>query len=565
MLCLLCPLPLWAQQIDLEHIGDFFGKGQPLKVYGGISANTIYHAGGMENGRQPFTWNLNGTLGLNLFGKISLPFSFNLTNAGANYSYPVMPNRLSLHPAYKGVTAHIGDVSMSFSPYTLNGYQFSGAGVDVATQKDWQISAMYGRMQKPVSWDSLNPTNQPSYRRMAKGLNLQLRKEKYAIGMIIFHAADDPESLPLHLDSLNIYPRSNLVISWNGMVRPAKGLELSAEYANSAMKLDNRDHSVAPNYRWNLLKYLMHQANNTTFYKAFNAKLNYSIHKGTVGVGYERIDPGYQTLGAYYFNNDLENITFNVSHPLLNNKATIAVNVGFQRDDLDKTKSGTTSRMVGMMNLNYMPSDKFNSTLTYSNFQSYMHIKPQFDYINQTSPFQNLDTLNFKQISQNAAWNLNYSIRNNKLRNHNINLNLNFQDAADLQDGVLRKGNGSQFYYASTAYSLLFVKQQLNLVAAFNLSYNTIGRNEFLTMGPTLAANTRLLNKKASAGFTTSYNASNSGEGAQGQVLNLRLNCSYQLLKKHNLTLSAIRQTRWMPARPALNDLTATAGYNYNF
>jgi hypothetical protein len=49
-------------------------------------------------------------------------------------------------------------------------------------------------------------------------------------------------------------------------------------------------------------------------YSAYNGGVNLKLKKGMVGVKYERIDPGYKTLGAYYFNNDLENITLNVFH-----------------------------------------------------------------------------------------------------------------------------------------------------------------------------------------------------------------------------------------------------------
>src|ERR1043165_8325834 len=99
---LLLPMCTFAQSFDLEHIGDMFGKGKPIKVNGGLNASTVLNSGGGYS-RQPFTWFLNDNLNANLFGQLNLPFSFNLTNAGAGYSYPNMPNRLSLHPTYKGV------------------------------------------------------------------------------------------------------------------------------------------------------------------------------------------------------------------------------------------------------------------------------------------------------------------------------------------------------------------------------------------------------------------------------------------------------------------------------
>jgi hypothetical protein len=562
---LLLPMLSKAQQIDLANLGGMFGKGNPIKVNGGVSANTVFNSGG-GYGRQPFTWFINGNVNTNLFGQVSLPFSFNLTNAGAGYSYPTMPNRLSLHPTYKGVTAHIGDVAMSFSPYTLNGHQFTGVGLDVATAKDWTISVMYGRLLKGVSYDSTNRSILPTYRRMGYGAKLGLNKEFYALGLNFFRAKDYRDPMLYIPDTLGVFPKENLAVSITAMVRPRKGLELSAEYANSAVKFDKRDNNTAyKSSSGNLLESVfMYEARHTSFFKAFKANMNYAFYKSTIGVGYERIDPGYQTLGAYYMNNDLENITVNFSQPFLKDKANIAVNVGYQRDDLNHTKAGATSRMVSSLNANYAPNEKWNANFTYSNFQTYTNVKPQFEYINQTGPYDNMDTLNFKQVSQNAALNLNYAIRSNKKRSHNINLNLNVQDAADIQNGVLWKGNGSRFYNTNTAYTLLLIPQQINFTGAFNLSYNSIGRNDFLTLGPTLGINAKLFNKKAMAGFTSSYNSSTADGQQQGQVLNLRMNAGYIFMKKHNLNMNAVHQTRWAPKGNSSN-VTATLGYNYSF
>jgi len=561
---LLLPLFSSAQQIDLEHIRDLFGKGKPLKVNGGVSASTVFNSG-TGGGRQPFSWFLNGNVNTNILGRINLPFSFNLTNAGGGYSYPTMPNRLSLHPSYKGVTAHIGDVAMSFSPYTLNGHQFTGVGLDIATKPTWSISMMYGRLLRAVNYDSTNRNILPTYRRMGYGAKLSLQQPNYALSLNFLHAQDFTDPMQYIPDTLHIYPKANLAVSVAGMLRPAKGLELTVEYANSAMKLDKRDYHPTRSGSGNLLESVfMYDIKNTQFFKAIRAGMNYTFHKSVIGLGYERIDPGYQTLGTYYMNNDLENITVNLSQPLLHDKATISGNVGYQRDDLNNTKAGATFRMVSAINATYMPNERWNANFTYSNFQTYTHIKPQFDYINQTNPYENMDTLNFKQISQSAGLTLTYMLKTNKKKSHTINLNLNVQDAADIQNDVLWKGNGSRFYNSSTAYTLLLIKQQMSITGAFNLSYNTIGRDDFLTLGPTLGLNTRLFDKKMTAGFNSSYNSSTSNGLQQGQVLNFRVNAAYMFMRKHNLNMNAVRQTRWTP-KGTTSNITATVGYNYSF
>jgi len=554
-----------AQNIDLAHLKNLFGKGNPLKINGGVSASTILYNGNDGSGRAPFAWFINGNLNLNILGQVNLPFSFNFTNTGSGYSYPTVPNRLSLHPSYKWVTGHIGDVSMTFSPYTLSGYQFTGLGVDLTPEGPFKFSAMYGRLQRAVEMDTVNHTTQAAYRRMGYGAKITYQQPLYTLGMIVFAAKDDSGSLRYKPDSLQIYPQQNLVISWNGAIKPAKGMILSAEYATSALTRDIRDttaHAAGSGY---FLQHLMPARNSTSYYKAVKLQLNYTFLKNLIGVGYERVDPGYTTLGAYYFTNDLENITVNIARPFFRNKANIAANVGWQRDNLDNSKSGTNHRLVSSVNLSFNPSRRLSTSLSYSNFQTYMNIRPQFAYINQLTQYQNLDTLNYTQLSQNANLNLNYMMNNDKRRSQSVNLNLSFQDAYDQQGGVVSAGNSSLFYNMALSYNILFVPQSVSLTTAFNGSYNAIGRNGYTTLGPTLALNSKLLKKKLIAGFTTSYNTSNGSGSPQSSVFNIRWSTAYAIRKRQHLGLDVVQQYRNVTNQAATHSIVATLGYNYSF
>ncbi|WP_199898199.1 hypothetical protein [Prevotella disiens] len=147
----------------MEEILEF-RKKKPLKISGSISANATQFNSTPKQSRQSFTYQLSGSINMSLYELFHIPISFNLNNYGTKFSYPSLPNRLSLHPSYKWIRAHIGDVSMSFSPYTLNGHQFTGAGIEL-TPGRWQIAAMGGRLLKRVDTDSLNPSIRPNYER----------------------------------------------------------------------------------------------------------------------------------------------------------------------------------------------------------------------------------------------------------------------------------------------------------------------------------------------------------------------------------------------------------------
>lgn len=555
-----------AQQIDIESFKDVF-KAKPVKFNGGISAGSMFYNGSGNTGRQPFTWYLQGNANANILGKVNLPFSFNFTNAGSGFSYPVMPNRLSLHPTYKWISGHIGDVSMSFSPYTLNGHQFRGAGVDLSFNGPLKVSAMAGRLQRAVEYDSTNKNALPAYERMGYGIKTVYEKRWWRAGINAFYAKDNAGSLSYPPDSLQIYPQKNLAIAYELGLKPFRGMEISAELASSAITRDTRTNNIKEQTSGDdgLMTNLINGNSSTSVYQAFKGQLNYTFLKSTIGLGYERVNPGYTTLGAYYFNSDLENITVNLAQSLLKDKANIAVNIGSQRDNLNGQKESATRRLVGSVNVNYMPMERLQTSASYSSFQTYMNIRPQFDYINNVSPIQNFDTLNFTQLSQNASLMVNYITRRDEVQNQYLNVNATFQDASDEQGGVVGKGNSSQFYNLATAYGFLFLKKGLSVTMAYNVSYNTIARNDFITQGPTVSANAKLFQKKLSTGFSSSYNTSASQGSRQSSVFSIRFNAAYTLLKKHNINCSLINQYRTVVNKENTKDFTGTLGYSFAF
>ncbi len=545
---------LSAQQVDLEHTKELLSKKNLLKIRGGFSANSVLYTGNESYARDPFAYYLSGNVSLNFLSLLDVPFTFNLTNSGSNYTYPTMPNRLAFHPTYKCVVAHIGDVSMNFSPYTLNGHLFSGAGVEVNPEQiPLKISAMYGRLQRAVEYGNGNSNAPVAYERMGYGANIRLEKMKYQLGMSFLEAKDDENSLAWKPDSLLIFPQENKAVSWEVRIQLIRNLQLTAEYGWSLLDRDRRiSEAQLPDESYHALRTL----------------LNYTFGSNTVGMGYERIDPGYKTLGAYYFNNDLENVTLNYACSLLKNKATLALSGGVQRDDLDNEKESRTRRFVSSANINYTPYDRLHLGLSYSGFQSYMNIKSQFDYINELSPYDNLDTLNYTQLSQNIQMRAGYTLNRSKTRIHNLNLDLSVQEAVDKQGDIIPEGGLSRFYNASLGYGLQFIPQQINCNFNLNITASRMGGMDMLIIGPTMALSAHLFDKKLASGFSASYNTQFSNQINQGEVWNLRWNAGYTLFKKHNVNLSSIYRSNCLknttnPSRT--NGLTMTLTYNYRF
>jgi len=250
---------------------------------------------------------------------------------------------------------------------------------------------------------------------------------------------------------------------------------------------------------------------------------------------------------------------------LFKNKLNLSGSLGQQWDDLDGTKSGNLRRTVSAYNLNFNPTPKLTTTLSYTNFQAFTNVKPQFQYINQLTSYDNLDTLNFRQLSQSANANINYVLDTSRQNPKSISLNFSFQDAYDQHGGRVTKGNSSQFYNFSGALIRTNLKKGQTVNVSANATYNTIGKNEIITLGPTVTYSKQLFKKKLMLGSSVSYNQSISDGKLQSRIAALRINSGYAIKKKHNFTIAEAFMMRNGGIQKSIYGITSTVAYNYNF
>lgn len=560
--CVAFPTTGVAQSIDVENMTKL-RKKQLVKINGGISANSTLFSSNEMGGRQPFNYQLNGNVSLSFLELINIPLTFSLNNYGSQFTYPTLPNRLSLHPSYKWARCHIGDVSMTFSPYTLNGHQFTGAGVEL-TPGRWAISAMGGRLLRGVDYDPATPHIAPAYERYGYGGKTRYNGNKFFIGATFFTAKDKAKEVAFQADSMGLFPKSNVAMSVEAGISLIPNLKLSGEYAISLLTKDTRSERQGSSF----IDRLTQNRESTRYYYAVKGALDYTFLKNTIGLGYERISPQYETLGAYYFNNDYENMTLNYARPLFQGKANIALSAGLQRDDLDKSKKEKNTKIIGSANLSYAPTERLNISVSASTFQGHRNIKSQFDYINQTAPYENLDTLNFTQISQNIDMNINWMMQQNEKRNQNLMISISYQEAADKQGEYILPGNLTRFMNSSTAYGLELTPINVNINVGFNISSNYSNMKNFLTYGPTTSASVGFFKRTLITGMTFAYNRSQEESTPMADVFNCRWNANFRFFKRHGLQADLLFQKRNLMsvnARKEMHSLTTTFSYYYSF
>jgi hypothetical protein len=545
----LLSLPLLAQQVDLENIDTQLKeklKKKPFSISGSASVSGVYNQASDSPTNEPFLYFFNGNITLGFYDW-TMPINYRYTNQGdaLDYQIPFKFNRLSLHPKYKWILAHIGDVSMSFSPYTFNGLQFTGGGLEFIPEKyPLRASFMGGRLAKATEYDG-RPQTIPTYERWGYGTKLSYKKEDLEIGGILFFANDKANSLSVPIpDEKKIYPLSNQVYSGFAKYKPVHFVELFGEYALS------------------LLGNTQSQKQDFT---AYNAGINFIFTKASVGVRYEKVDPDYKTLGAYYFVNDMENITLNSSLNLFKGNVSIATSIGRQHDNLNQQKPKQSNQWVGSANINAKVTPKLSLSGSYSNFTMFTNklINP-FDRINNPQLYEHpQDSINYRQVSQNTNANIAYAINEKQ----NITLSYSFNDVVNKQNDIVRRGGISRFHNAGAAYMVQFPESKLSLSPSFNYSYSIVAREKTQVMGPSLTVGKAFFEDKLNTTLLGNYSISQSAT-SKGSTANAQLNVNFLPWKNHQFTLSALQSFRNAESdtqNTSAQGTNVSVGYTYHF
>lgn len=553
-------LPMQAQQLDQ------LGKKGGIKVNGGVGlSNNFYVADGISGRLNPYSYVLSGNVNISIYG-FSLPFSFTFSNQNFAYRQPF--NIYGLSPTYKKFTFHAGYRNLSFSPYTLNGHNFLGGGVEYRGDAI-TVTAMSGRLLKGVQFDTANRNVLPSYQRWGGGVKLNYRMGADEVSLISFYARDNVKSIDSMPPETGLRPQENLVWSLGGKKVLFEKLVIQAEGARSAWTRDVTSESISK--RGSLLSnlYFIPWKQSTVVYNAFKANATYDFSFMTIGAGYERVDPEYQTLGAYFFNNDLENITLNFSASFFKKKVSLSANGGLQRDDLENTKASAMKRKVGSATLGIVPGKRLSVNLAYSNFYSFMNIKPVDVQFLQGSQFAQIDTLNFTQISQTVNGSVNYKISENDNVSRSININASLMSSSTRQG---RADQGNSMLNSSLVLSQMWKKSGFNLGINTNANQTSYEMGDNLFVGAGVNAGLPIFRKKVRVTFGASINQNFENSKVVARLFAVNNNYSFRLGKHHSLNASMRYSGRAKLDEATLgrynntfNEFMGAVGYNYTF
>ncbi|RPH29513.1 MAG: hypothetical protein EHM93_17210 [Bacteroidales bacterium] len=558
--CLLCVLVIFfsgrknALAQDIEAVI----KAPVLASNGGLTFSQISTlVPGDTTGRySPYTYYLTGNLNLNFFSVVNVPMSFAYTNNLLTKDGSLPFNRFSIAPSYKWITLYLGYSSMTFSPYTLVGREVFGSGVELTFDNGLKFGAIYGRMQKEVMPDS--NLMQPAYRRLGGGFKVEYSNQHADIAFNVFKAKDVANPMFFNNADSIITPMDNISSSILLNVKMIENLKLNVEYAISAVNSDiSKNDSLPSSFNDKIIE----QNGDLSVHHAVKASISQTSKIGVIGASYERVSPNYNTFGAYYMANDYRNITANFSTSI-KQWLNFAIDAGFQRDNLVNQKLNTNKRFILSTNASSAINSRLNVGVSYSNVQSFTHIKDVYDQVTQTNQFQNLDTLSFSQLNLTVSGNVSYVLKSTKDSRQSVNTSFTYQEASEQQNNQ-KNYSGSRIYNSALSYQFSLIPQKFNASTSVNYNHNQM-QNGFMGVMSYNLSLQKAFFELIKVGLIGTYSQSFNDTLTLAKILNLRLSAGITLQKRHNFNLSVAR----VNSKGLLKDMTqftANLSYSYMF
>jgi hypothetical protein len=543
---ILLSTPFQSYSQDIEQMA----KQKPVTVTGYLDVKSIfYHASGIPPRRKDFSYFINGAPTITLYGGLVLPFSFTISDQDRSFRQPF--NQFGVSPSYKWATAHLGYRNLNFSPYTLAGYTMLGAGAEL-NPGIFKFGFMYGRLNRATTLDTTTGVVQPySFSRKGYAAHIGVGKEDNNVDISFLKAQDDSGSLNSKIhpgDTVSVMPAANAVVSIVTHQKIAQKLSFDADLGYSVYTRNIGSH-LADSGDVKNIPGVFHSfvpVNATSEdYLAYSATLAYKEKYFSIKLGYKRIDPGFQSMGAYFFNNDLQNITISPGFVTKNSKFRFNGSIGFQRDNLKKQKEATTRRVIGSANLSWNITTELGIDANYMNFSS-----------NATPEVVSVDNkYMLAHTTQNISINPRYILnRNDKL--HVVMLAYNYSTLIDANVDS-KSVNTMKTNVAFLTYSLTWIKKGLTVTPGANITNNYLVTGNTSYYGVSLGANKLFLKDNSlQVGTQNSYSINQDKNGAN--VLNLGLNSSYRTGARHRFSV------RWYMLKTNFKDHTVNKNFTEN-
>ena len=552
-LCLWLCINRQAFAQNLEDLKD----APAVKLSGSLGFSSIFfHVEGREANRQPFTWLLRGDPTLYLYG-IEIPITIMVSEQERDFRQPF--NRFGVSPYYKWAKVHLGYQNLSYSKYSLAGHSMVGAGVELTPGK-FRFGFMHGQLLRAVQPTQLVEDTDyralPSFKRTGSVLKLGYGIETNYVDFIILKARDHESSIDSIPVSSSLQPAENLVLSVVTRQEIAKNLLIEAEFAKSSYTEDTRAESARANEGlFRAFSFLSEHRASTQISSALDASVQYRWEWLMAKIDYQRVSPGYRSMGAYFFLNDMQKITIEPGVRLFKNHLTINTSLGFQKNNLENTKRLQTTRRIGSVRMNARIGKNYNISGFYSNYG-----------VGQKEGLVTVDeATEVAQVTRN--WGINQSVNlQSKNLVQNIILNYTNQSMNDENPHTAVYTNYNTNTLFGT-YVLTWLPHRLGGNISYTYTKFALSNLNTVFQGPTVSVNKSFFNNKLRTSLSSTFFSNVSNDELQRRLTKISLRSSYKLDKHQQISLRMYlnKSDSFSEKVSSFREIKAEINYAYRF
>ncbi len=534
---------------------------KPVRFSGSLHLQLeSYSANNLENRRKPFSWMISGSPTLTILD-IPVPVSFLLSNFENRYYQPF--NQYGISPKYKWITVHAGYRNVQFSPFTLAGYRMLGGGVELNPGK-LRLGFMYGRLNKSTAIDSAQFANPlayrpiPSYTRMAYAGKIGWGGDRNFFDISFLKGWDKEGSMKNEYRD-SIAPAENIAIGFSWKRTLFKKLVWNADIGISHFSADKDAEKLKLDSSYpkmvRTLTGIFDTRISSGLLTAGQTSLSYQGKIAGLSLQYRRIDPEYESMGAYFFQSDIEQFNLAPSFRLLKGRLLVNGSAGYQRDNLYRQKLATSERLIGNMNVNYYHSPIMGFNFSYSNFgvtQNPLRTAPNDDI--------------FKQVSQSFTLIPYFNLSDGRTAK-NIQVIASYQ-SLNSPVKTINTAPDQHTLFGSAVYSHTWLSQQVSLNASLNYNNTRLPAGGIGSYGAGAGASVPLLKRKLLFNGNAHYNSNSFNGSSNGYTINGNAAVSTRFWKRNSIQLAFIylkNESKDQSAIQSFDEKTFRVGYGLTF
>jgi len=537
---------------DLENVA----KANPFEIHGSVSTSVGYYVGrGFNNTRKPYSYSINAAPEFSVYG-VKIPFNFTFSEGSKSVSNPFA--QFGINPYWKWIKGYFVFTNMKWSPTTLNGKTFLGAGIEINPSL-FRMGAFYGLLNPALKENLLGPNaQQPQYKRRGWGLKIGVGNEKNYFDFIWLHGKDVAGSIPKPTDTLNtlnVTPAENAIFgiaSHQSFLKQKLTWDLDGAASAYTRDLNSQLLDIGTGFGTKFLKVAIPPRLSSSYAWTAHTFIGYKDTTYSLGFDYNRIQPEYQSMGVDYILNDQEKITLTQTFMAAKKKVNVSLMEFFQRDDLNKRKRVKTNRTGLNFSLGYNFNQNFGFNISYNNFTVF-----------QQKGLQPLnDTTKIFQLQNTIAFIPRYTFVNPKLV-QNIMVAITYNRLDDLND-ITAKFSKNSTVNTNISYMAAVTAIQFTVSPSLNIMYTKSPAIELLNIGPTLALGKTWWKGKISTSATTTFTASRNNGLWNSKTINNNISIGYRISQNHQLKLNNSIMHTWL----AVNTTSEYKGdltYTYTF